>query len=766
MTSHSFRKSIDLGGEWKFAYSDIPIKGVRSSADLIAAGLTAFPAIVPGNFELDLQRNGLIDEPLYGMNIAALTRYEHTHVWYWRTFTADAVDGMDVNYVFAGLDCFADVHINGHGRGYFSNMLTEHTIHCIKPVDPTNEILVHIRPAVDESRRPYPPSLFAQPQCYDSLFVRKAPHMYGWDIMPRALSAGIWRPVALEYKPVEHLERIAVDTLKLAGDHNRAHIAITYSASIKPKAGDIYYIRVEGTCGESVYSQEARALSGFGKVRLDIEQPKLWWPKGRGDANLYDLTVTLIKNGQAIDSLSLRHGIRTVKLEKTSITDAAGSGEFCFWVNGEKVFVLGTNWVPLDAYHSRDIDRLPAAMELVDDIGVNMIRCWGGNVYENDLFYDLCDQMGIMVWQDFAMACAFYPQDENFQRTLSNEATAVVRRLRNHPCVVLWAGDNECDEAVIWSGYSPDPNDNVLTRKVLPEVVRAESHGIPYLPSSPYIDSVAYNGGDLLPTPESHLWGPRNYYKSDFYTKFVCHFASEMGYHGCPSVDSLKKFLSPEKLWPYQDNEKWLLHCTSPIPGVDICDYRVELMATQIRALFGEVPDNLEDYVFASQAVQAEAFKFFIETFRSQKWRRTGIIWWNLLDGWPQLSDAVVDYYFDKKLAYDYIKTAQKPLHLIITEAHDGVHTLVAANDTRHGIALTFTVTDASTGGIVMEGCGSAAGDAATQVASFPVNGGEKAFYIIEWQAGDHSGRSHYLAGEPVFRLDDYKKWLAVLQRP
>src|SRR5439155_26535148 len=276
--------------------------------------------------------------------------------------------------------------------------------------------------------------------------------------------------------------------------------------------------------------------------------------------------------------------------------------------NGERLFVLGTNWVPLDAYHSRDRDRIGPALDLVEDLGCNMIRCWGGNVYEDDRFYERCDRAGILVWQDFTMACAIYPQDGEFRRRLETEVRQVVRRLRQHPSIALWVGDNECDQKYMSGHRRRDPNDNGLTREVIPGVLRDEDPSRAYLPSSPYADAVAFAAGEAY-LPENHLWR-RDFYKDTFYTASLCHFASEIGYHGCPSPDTLRKFLSPDKVWPFSDNEEWLLHSTSPIPGVDIHDYRVDLMARQVRTLFGSVPESLDDFAFASQSSQAEALKF------------------------------------------------------------------------------------------------------------------------------------------------------------
>ena len=204
-------------------------------------------------------------------------------------------------------------------------------------------------------------------------------------------------------------------------------------------------IEIEGVCGESRFQATAPLLNRMGHLRFRVENPSLWWVRGRGDQSLYSVTVRLWKGDSLVDSLSFTFGIRTVELERTSTTDSQGNGKFCFRVNGEPVFILGTNWVPVDAYHSRDHERIPAILDMVEEIGCNMIRCWGGNVYEDDLFYEICDQKGILVWQDFVMACATYPQSPAFQHFIEREARAIVKRLRMHPCIALWAGDNECE---------------------------------------------------------------------------------------------------------------------------------------------------------------------------------------------------------------------------------------------------------------------------------------------------------------------------------
>ncbi len=750
---------IDLCGEWRFAYTlDDPGK-IETIEDIEKSGMKIMPCRVPGNFELDLLANGVIDEPFYGMNIASLTKYEWAHIWYFTEFEAEERPGFDRMLAFDGIDYASQVYLNGKLAGGSGNMLVGSLMRWPK-LSALNTIVVHLRPG-ELFGKPYrfSPSLFAMRSNWDSLYTRKAPHMYGWDIMPRALSAGIWRPARLVYKPVERIEWVYLQTPSISNDRSQASMRLSFKFNTRAVHGDKFIVTIDGSCGDSTFSHAAPVLFPTGSISFQIPNPKLWWPKGKGEQNLYDVTVTLTKNGEVIDTMKLTHGIRTVELLRTSTTDEQGNGEFCFKVNGERVFVHGTNWVPADAYHSRDIDRIPEMLELADDLNCNMIRCWGGNVYENDLFFEICDRKGIMVWQDFAMACALYPQDELMRRLMEHEARAVVRRLRQHACVVLWAGDNECDVFCAGGELHKDPNYNKLTRQVIPDVVAEEDPWRPYLPSSPYVDPEAFKKG-LKYLPEDHLWGPRDYYKSDYYQKSLCHFASEIGYHGCPSPGAIRKFISPEKVWPYTDNEEWTLHCTSPIPGIDLYDYRVELMAKQVRVLFGEAPNNLSDYAFASQVSQAEAKKFFIEMFRSQMWRRTGIIWWNLIDGWPQFSDAIVGYYFDRKLAYEFIKRVQQPICLILTEPTDGSQTLVSANETCEDTKVSFTITDVGSDELVTSGEAISKAESVTQLATIPYDANKQRFYAIEWQANGVQGRNHYLAGNPPFNQAQYREWL------
>jgi len=435
-----------------------------------------------------------------------------------------------------------------------------------------------------------------------------------------------------------------------------------------------------------------------------------------------------------------------------------------FVVNGEKVFVKGSNWVPLDSLHSRDRQLLPEAFALAVDLNCNMLRCWGGNVYEDHDFFELCDRNGLMVWQDFALACAIYPQTDDFAAEIREEATAVVRKLRNHPSLALWAGNNEIDDAYTgWFGVKLDPNTDRLSRQVLPEVVRACDPMRDYLPSSPYHSpELVKAGGDSHLKPEDHLWGPRDDYKGNFYTSSPAHFVSETGYHGCPDRRSLEQMMEPGSVWPWQNNEQWLTHAVRPHPSMTGYNYRIPLMAKQTAVLFATVPENLDDFILASQVSQAEADKFFIELSRMAKWHRTGILWWNVRDCWPIISDAVVDYYGRKKLAYRYIRRVQANVCAMCGEPEAGRHPLVIVNDTLTEVKGRVAVRDADSRQTVFESDFRVGRNGREKVGSLP-QAAQPAMWLIEWTVGDQTFQNHYLAGPRPFKLDDYKRWLKSL---
>jgi len=747
-------KNYSLNGSWDLYFFPQGSKDIKSPADLKTADVTKITATVPGNLELDLSREGFLPEDLYmGKNIEKVQDFELYEWWYETEFEAPILDSKEKAFLkFDAVDCFATYFVNGYEIGKSENALIEQEFEVTEAIkEGKNTLTVCIKSAQIEAWNKENPvsTLIMKNDGRNVQFaqLRKPPHSFGWDIMPRAILGGIWRSVNLVVKG-----EIEFDQLFCHSDYKDGigKLEVCFDL-IAPPSKDLAF-EVIAKNGDFEVSKRTKLVYKAGSIAVEIENPKLWWPYGYGDANLYDITANVYKSDELVATKSFKAGIRTVELDRTETNNENG-GRFRFLINGVEIMAKGTNWVPMDAFHSRDAERYDKALELVKDIGCNIVRCWGGNVYEDHKFYDFCDENGIMVWQDFSMACCMHPNNDEFCKVMAEEAESVVKKLRNHPSIILWSGDNECDEARFWRGLNAE--DNRITREVLPRVIKEHDLKRPYLASSPYINEEMCRTRNYSKLPEAHLWGPRDYFKSSYYTSSKAHFVSETGYHGCPSKENLAKFIDSDHLWPNENNEQWTLHSTD-IWGNDA---RVRLVSNQIQQLFGYVPEDIDDYTFASQVSQAEAKKFFIERMRTGRPDKTGIIWWNLLDGWPQISDAVVGYYYDKKIAYDYIKRSQAPFSIMFRELESWNLTLVAANDTLEPVKGIYTVKNLDTDEIVAEGSFDVKENQIADLQKVPVMYSDKGMFLIEWYIDGVRYFNHYMFGYPGFDLEKYKEW-------
>lgn len=736
---------LNLSGVWR-VYTSEENKNILSEKDIV--GADCYNAVIPESFEKTLERSKVIG-PLYeGKNILDVQKYEKCHLWYVSNF--DYYGDMDNPVlVFDGIDTVADIVLNGKTIGKADNCFIPHEFSAKGIIEGQNEIMVHVYPAVCEAEK-YSSSVKNSLPGFDgnAANIRKPAYLHGWDIMPRLMCGGIWKEVMLADKKEDPIRDLYFYTEKVEWQH--AVAVLEYDTA---EGGEIF---VSGKCGNDTF--EASAPSGKGNVHIDIHSPKLWSPKGMGKPFLYDVTVKLVKDGNTVSSRSFKAGIRVSRLNRSESTDGK-NGDFSFYINGNRMFVLGTNYVPADAVLSSQKNRLGRVLELLDDSGCNMVRVWGGGVYEDDGFYTFCDEHGIAVWQDFCMACNIYPQDRNFAANLKKEAEYAVRRLRNHPCIMLWAGDNEVDSVMAeWYDEKTDPESNALTREVLKDVVSRLDPHIDYIPSSPYLSKECVANGTES-APENHLWGPRNYYKSDYYTKYNAHFVSETGYHGCPSADSVRKFISDGNIWPWNDNPEWIVHSSASSDSASHPNaYRIGLMARQAKDFFGCEPENIDEFSLISQISQMEADKYFIEHAMSGKWNKTGIIWWNLIDAWPQFSDSAVDYYFEKKLAYNAIKRLQQPLCLIV----DDELNIRFINNTENETYAEYSIIDASSGETVKEGKYGLSYNANTVIGKLPQPEKNGQIYILRWDycssgiKGWRKGINHYLYGKPPFDKEYY----------
>lgn len=766
--SASAQNKISLNGTWNLEFweqEDVPVSNPSEVATL---NTTKLSATVPGNVELDLLAAGMIDDPSVGNNIYKLRPYEFCQWMYSRHFTAPSLNkGQKLILIFEGIDCIADIWLNGERIGSAEDAMIAHRFDVTGKAKAGDNLLqVVLRSAVLEAQKQLV-GTYSFRHYTESVWIRKPRHCYGWDIMPRLVSAGLWRDVSLVVQDpvsISDVQWVTVDT-----DPSTGKVSAFVDVQVKYPASKIDKVKLRVKLekdGRTAYEME-RILPTFAwRTEFMLDKADLWWPKGYGDPALYDGTVSIVdEDGSVLASETRKVGFRTVRLDRSEMIKD-GKGEFSFFVNGERIFVRGTNWVPLDGFHSRDAKWVDSTLDMVVDLNCNMIRCWGGNVYEDTPFYDRCDREGIMVWQDFSMAGVIYPQDEEFVSKLRKEIKQVVIKFRGHPSLAIWSGNNENDNSLLWTlpTFHIDPNRDVISRKMIPEVLYEFDPTRPYLPSSPYFSEEAFqNGCQRSDLPQDHLWGPRGYYKDSFYKDAQAIFVSEIGYHGAPNIESIEKMFTKDCRFPWTKdgdwNDEWMTKSVRPLPFFVEFEGRNDLMTKQINLLFGFRPKTLEDFVAASQSTQAEAMKYFVEKFRGERFRRTGIIWWNVRDGWPIVSDAIVDYYNSKKLAYTYLWNAQRTVCVLVNDEEGGVLPLRVVNDSFTPAEGKVKVTDVESGRVLYNGKFSVGSNDRSLVAGLPVPTGQGVL-LIEYETGGQRFRNHYLYGAPPFDFKSYQRWM------
>jgi beta-mannosidase len=760
---------LSLNGTWQLSYgqqssSDIPsLNAVQKSLENL------INAEVPGNVELDLQRQGLLPSLEEGDQIYEVLKWEK-HWWcYQKDVEIPKVESnQKIFLVFEGIDCFAQIYLNETLIGETNNMFVSHEFD-VSPFSQSRRhhtLTVIIGSAVLAGERHQPgPSEWTLPGKTESLSVRKASHMYGWDIMPRIVSAGLWKDVFIETRNYPRITSSYWATKNLTKDHSMCELHVQWELEDfeETLTSTTLELELHDASGKVVCTESLIKPAQTGSITLAIDNPKLWWPFGYGEPVRYEAIVRVreTSSGSILDQSSQSIGIREIILETSDYSDGKEVPPFSFTVNGLAIFARGTNWVPLDASHSRDSEHLEKTFQMLVELQCNMVRCWGGNVYESDTFYELCDQHGILVWQDFSFACASYPQNDAFLGQIEREAKSISKRLRNHPSIAIWSGNNENDLVPWMEGQAFNPNDDQISRNILPSVIKETDPYRSYLPSSPYIgpEMLKHLEKNIHRLPENHLWGPRGWFKDSFYRNDECHFVSEIGYHGCPSKESLEKMLGAENVWPWENNPIWWAKAVCFIPEDKDNRWRINLMANQIKHHFGVIPDNLDDFVYASQATQAEALKFFIEWFRQRKGYTTGILWWNLRDGWPIISDAIVDYYYNRKSAFEYVKRVQQSQCLFLSEPEDNKQKIIGVNDTQEVFEGVYSVHDLLSKEVLSKGHFSISKNGHCKLA--PINKTEThGLYVIRWESKGTTYHNHYITGSHPFPLNEYRKWM------
>lgn len=778
--------TIDLNGSWDLDYFPQPDDGAVRTLPL-PQGLDVHrvSATVPGNCELDLVRAGVLPPLEVGLNVLKLRAYEGCQWLYSKSFVVpeDAAAGAPryraggrAELVFGGIDTLADVFLNGVRVGTSENMLIERRFDVTRSLAAgTNVVQVLLRPVlldaqcatIGEMGPPMEPG-------GDGARYRKAAHMGGWDIFPRVFAQGLWRGVSLEILPRVRLLECAWMLKSLDVSNRRAEYMFRGRVEAPFRILDNAKVRCTLSRHGKVCARAEQDLFGYHPaLELGLENADLWWPLGFGEPALYDAVAEVVADGAVLAGSACKIGVRTVELVRDDVYSEDRPGQFLFKVNGEPCYIRGSNWVPLDAFHGRDGAHMIPTLELWKDLNCNMVRVWGGGVYEPDAFFDWCDANGVMVWQDFMTGCGVFPQDDEYARATREEALSVVMRLRNRASLALWSGNNENDCAFSWGvgrRLARDPNLDRVSRRTIPDVLFEYDLTRPYLPSSPYFSPDVVVG--RAKPSEDHLWGERAYYKVPYYTNSPAWFASEMGYHGCPNLDSLKRMMTKDGLYPWSKitgedpktdfhwNDEWQLKACNPGFGAGqmIHAKRNSLMTNQTKIMFGAVARDLETFVAQSQFVQAEAMKTFCELFRSRKFTRfNGLIWWNVRDGWPIISDAVVDWYGGRKPAYYAIRNSQRNQIVCITDDHS----LWAVNDARKEVGGSVSVTDVASGRTILTQDFAIPANGKVRLATVPFEG--QGVLRMEAVLDGRPFRNHFLYGEPPFDWLQVKEWMKAI---
>lgn len=627
---------------------------------------------VPGDVHSTLIERNLIEDPFYGHNDLKCQWVEEKVWWYRSTFEFHDGEGKEDRYelIFEGLDTFATVYLNGIELGSTENMFISHTFDVTRELNQGKNVLavkfdpvhLHVKDKVQ-----YYWSGFSKKR----IWTRKAQSHYGWDWGPRLVTAGIWKDVHLEKRTNAKIDSVFAKTVSILPDKAIVEVDLEIKKFSRNKA---FEVQVSLADADHTISAAAHPMNvgKNTKMVLEVPHPKLWWTHDLGTPHLYQLQVELFADGSKVDARKEDFGIRTIEVRQT---DESGSNRFTFVLNGVEMFAKGANWIPIDSFIAAVPDaRYQHLIGMAKDANMNMLRVWGGGIYEKDVFYQECNRLGILVWQDFMFACALYPDyNKNFMANVREEIIHVVKRLRNHPCIAIWCGNNENDwlyEALSSSGEIPHPfYGEKIYHELMPELLEELDPTRLFWPSSPFGGN-DHNSRDHGDTHNWQVWHgniePRKFgepQRVDYsveglsfknFKKDTTLFASEFGMHASSNRYTLARNIPKDQFF-------W---------GSEEMAYRNKDIHHPKGILLMEgytgVPNHLDEYISYSMLTQAEGLKFGIEHYRRNKPHTSGALVWQLNDCWPGTSWSVIDYYLLPKASYHYARKFYSPILLTI----------------------------------------------------------------------------------------------------
>lgn len=680
-------KKIELNKNWKFRLL------MSDHSREITHNLEKWKdATVPGTVHTDLMNLGLIFNPFFEDNELKLKWITESNWEYSTTF--DFPEQFDKNshlyLIFEGLDTFADIFLNDIEIGKCDNMFRKYSFDvtsAIKALD--NQLFIRFSSATKYSMllEEQHGKLYVEVNT-ERVYARKAQYSFGWDWGPSLPTVGIYKPVYLKQKNGVEVKNIKFNTINIS--NNKAEVEVDIDVERNPHSDD--YLEVNFLLENKIIKQNiVRNISDNNKVKEVIANPLLWWPCCLGDQPLYLLEVSLKnKNNQILEKQRRKVGIRIVKL----LLKENNQNTFKFLINNKELFIKGVNWIPADSFLSRVSERkYKRLLLLAKKANCNMIRVWGGGTYERDIFYELCDEYGLLVWQDFMFACGSYPEYDEFQENVKQEIQENVERLQYHPSISIWCGNNECE----WLWYQKQDHDISrlpgygIYHKLIPNILDKLDPLRPYWPSTPYGYDEDPNDQNSGNTHQWNIWS--NWIDYTEVIKDNSLFVSEFGFQAPANRDTWLSVISKNNLY-----------CDSPF--LEFHNKQIDGQKRIFQFISNQLPVSKEwnDCIYLAQLNQGLALKSCIEHWISNRPITNGTIIWQLNDCWPAVSWSIIDSNLKPKMAYYFVKNSFSPRLLFFKSRNEKV-TLNFINQSKENIVgrLRLTVLDSLTGNVLKD---------------------------------------------------------------
>lgn len=682
-------KTLPLPHSWQLRERN----PARSLAEDFTHPAGWFAATAPGTVHQDLLTAGQIPDPFYGLNEREV-QWVGERDWLYRCafeVSAELLAHDSLDLCFDGLDTFATVWLNGAPILTSNNMFVPHRL-AVKPLLKigANEIRILFESALLKGKALE--AAYGQRRAWNGdvsrLYVRKAQYHYGWDWGPTLLTVGLWRAARLE-----------AYTARLAEVHCPAVVAPDLATATLPVTLTVAGANADTTARLEVIDPNGQSVAtatlstGVNTHTVTVARPQLWWPNGHGPQSLYTLRATLERNGEVLDRHEQRLGLRRLRLVQEPVMNEPGT-TFLFEINNRPIFCGGANWIPADSFTPRlTRERYQQLLRAAAGAHMTMLRVWGGGIYEDDVFYDLCDELGLLVWQDFMFACGLYPAHPEFQASVRAEAEANVRRLRHHPALALWCGNNEdyqiansvraYDEYFHGDFTQTQFPAQAIYEQLLPEVCEALDPTRPYWRGSPY-------GGPDANSPtlgDRHTWDIWHGVTAPYqdYPQYEGRFVSEFGMMSFPALATIEAFTPEAERYPQSQT---IEHHNKAGGGVR----RLAIYLSENLRL----PNTLNDYVYATQFIQAEALASAYRGWRRRwagpgRYAVAGALVWQLEDCWPVSSWAIIDSALRLKPAYFVTRRELAPLALGLAQISEGAK-VWAVNEHQHTISARLTL--------------------------------------------------------------------------